>query len=308
MRGPRTLCHGLGLALLPLAAAAALAGQELEPRALQNAPVGTNFLVAATGYSRGNLLIDPVLPIEDAQADVWSVTAAFTRAIGVFGVNGRVTVLAPFVTGTWQASLAGADTSTSRTGFADPRVQLTLNVLGAPALTRSEMRGWRQRTVLGLQLGVTVPLGEYFPDRLINIGSHRWAFAPRLGVSHALGTRWTLEGYAGATFYTRNGAYYGGTVLTQEPFIEAHAHAIYAIRYPDTWVAGSVGYGVGGAATVDTARKEGLENLRLSAVLRLPLARGHAVKLVYVNGLTTQLGADFDTYQLVYQYAFGGRP
>jgi hypothetical protein len=32
------------------------------------------------------------------------------------------------------------------------------------------------------------------------------------------------------------------------------------------------------------------------------------VKLVYINGLTTRLGADYDTFQLAWQYAFGGRP
>jgi len=53
---------------------APLAAQELQPRALQNAPVGTNFVIVATGYSHGNLLVDPALPIEDATADVWSVT------------------------------------------------------------------------------------------------------------------------------------------------------------------------------------------------------------------------------------------
>ncbi len=47
--------------------------------------------------------------------------------------------------------------------------------------------------------------------------------------------------------------------------------------------------------------------MRASVVLRLPLARGHGLKLVYINGLTTKLGTDFDTVQLAYQYGFGGR-
>lgn len=293
--------------LLLTCVAAPLAAQELEPRALQNAPVGMTFAIAAAGYSRGNLLFDPALPIEDATADVWSVTPALARVLDVFGVNGKVSVLAPFVTGSWRGRLSGIDTSTSRTGFADPRVTLAVNVLGAPALTLAEMRGYQQTTVVGVQLAITVPLGQYYPDRLINLGSHRWAFAPRLGISRALGRRWALEAYGGATFFTRNRDYFGATVLTQQPFFEAQGHAVYAIRYPDTWIAGSVGYGWGGAATVDTTRKAALENVRASIVLRLPLARGHGLKLVYINGLTTKLGTDFDTFQVAYQYAFGGR-
>lgn len=285
---------------------APLAAQELQPRALQNAPVGTNFIIVATGYSHGNLLFDPTLPIEDATADVWSVSPGFARAVDLFGLSGQVSAVAPFVTGTWQGTLAGTDTSTARTGFADPRLQLAVNFLGAPALTRSQMRGYRQATVLGMQFAVTVPVGQYYPERLVNLGSHRWAFQPRLGLSQAIGSRLTVETYAGATFFTTNGDFFGGQVVTQQPFFEAQAHAIFLTRNPGLWFAGSFGYGWGGAATIDGVPKDPLQNVRASGMVRLPLAPGHGLKLVYINGLTTKLGTDFDTFQVAYQYAFGG--
>lgn len=50
-----------------------------------------------------------------------------------------------------------------------------------------------------------------------------------------------------------------------------------------------------------------LSNIRASALARLPLAPGHGLKLVYINAVTTKSGADFDTLQVAYQYAFGGR-
>lgn len=287
--------------------AGSLAAQELEPRALQNAPIGVNFVVVASGYSRGNLLFDPTVPIEDAKADVWSAALGYVRTINFFGLSGRIGAMVPFVTGEWVGSVAGIDTSTSRTGMADPRVTLAVNFIGAPALTLTEMRGYRQTTVAGLQISVGLPLGQYYPERLINLGANRWTLASRLGISHALGRRWTIEGYAGATFFTRNEEFYGDTRFTQDPFFEAQAHGICAIRFPDIWVAGSVGYGWGAAATVDTVPKEQLENLRASAMLRLPIARQHGLKFVYIIGITTKIGADFDTFQLAYQYAFGGK-
>lgn len=294
--------------MLAAAAAATLRAQELEPRALQNAPVGSTFLVLATGYSHGNLLFDPALPIENAQADVWSVAAGAVRAINVFGLSGKAGVVLPFVTGTWAGTVGGNDTATSRTGFADPRLQLAVNFVGAPALTRSGMRGYRQTTVVGMQLAVSVPVGQYYPERLINLGTHRWAFQPRLGMSHTAGSRWVLETYAGATFYTTNSDFYGGGTIAQDPFFEAQAHVIYAIRGAALWAAVSAGYAWGGRSTVNGVAKEPLSNARTSAMLRLPLAPGHGLKLVYINGLTTSLGADFDTFQVAYQYAFGGRP
>jgi hypothetical protein len=161
--------------------------------------------------------------------------------------------------------------------------------------------------VAGLQFSIGLPLGQYYPERLINLGANRWAFASRLGISHALGRRWTFEAYAGATFFTANDEFYGGTRFSQDPFFEVQGHGIFAIRYPDIWVAASVGYGWGGAATVDTVAKDPLENLRASAMLRLPIARQHGLKLVYISGITTRLGADFDTFQVGYQYTFGGK-
>ncbi len=286
---------------------APLGAQELEPRALVNAPVGAHFVVVSTGYSRGNLLFDPAVPIEDARGDVWSAAGGLVRAIDVGGLSGKIGLVVPFATGTWKGTLSGADTSTSRTGFADPQVQLAVNFIGAPALTLTEFRGYRQKTVVGAQLTVSVPLGQYYPDRLINLGSNRWAFRPRLGVSQVVGRRWALETYAGAWLYTTNRDYFGGLVFEQDPFFDVQVHAIYIIRVPDIWMAGSAGYGWGGAATIDGVPKNALENVRASGVLRLPLARGHGLKLAYINGLTTRQGGDFDTFQVAYQYSFGGK-
>jgi hypothetical protein len=287
-------------------AAAPAAAQELEPRALINAPVGVNFLLVAAGYAYGNVLLDPALPLEDGRARLGTVGVGYLRSIGVFGMAGKIGLVVPAATGYWEATFAGADTSTSRTGFGDPLLKLSVNFVGSPALTLTEFRGYRQSTVVGASLQVAAPLGQYYPDRLVNLGSNRWSFSPRLGASQVAG-RWLLEAYAGATFYTKNGDFYGGQTLTQEPLFDVQAHAIYGIRGPDFWAAGSVGYGWGGRSTIGGEPKSSIENVRFSGVLRVPLARGHALKLAYINGVRTRLGSDFDTFQLAYQYAWGGK-
>jgi hypothetical protein len=285
-----------------------LAAQELEPRALQNAPIGMSLLGAVTGYSRGNLLVDPAVPIEDARADVWSLMLGYYRAISLFGQSAKIGVVVPMATGHWEGTAFGIDTATTRTGVADPRLSLSWNFLGAPALTRSGMRGYRAKTVAGVQLTIAAPLGQYYPERLINLGLNRWSFQPRLGVAHPVGSHLTLEAYAAATFYTANNDYFGGKMLTQDPFLEGQIHAVYAFRNPGIWVAGSFGYGIGGRITIDGVAQDELQNSRASLSFRYPVARQHALKLVYINGITTRLGADYDTFQLAWQYAFGGRP
>lgn len=298
----------LSLAVLLLAAplASSLPAQELEPRALINAPVGMSFFVASVGYLNGGLLLEPSLPLDDGKARLGTLGIGYVRVVNFFGMVGKVAVALPAATGSWEATFVERDTSTTRTGLGDPVFKLSANFIGSPALTLREFGSYRQSTVMGVSLAVTPPLGQYFPERLINLGTNRWSFGTRIGASRVLG-RWLLEGYGSATFYTTNHDFYGGQTLEQAPFYDVQAHGIYAIRGADLWAAGSVGYGWGGRSTINGVPKSQIENVRISGILRIPLARGHGLKLVYINGLKTALGSDFDTFQVSYQYAWGGR-
>src|SRR5262245_34037939 len=112
--------QSLGVALAFAILTAPSAAQELEPRALVNAPVGVNFLIVAAGYADGGLLFDPGLPIEDGSARLATLGVGYVRSIGVFGMAGKVGLVVPSATGRWEATVAARDTSTTRTGFGDP--------------------------------------------------------------------------------------------------------------------------------------------------------------------------------------------
>jgi len=291
------------LALFLFLAAAPLRAQELEPRALINAPVGTNFVLVSTGYLFGNLLLDPALPLENGEADVWTFAGSYARAIDFFGLAGKIGVGVPLATGKWSAAVNGIDTTATRSGFGDPVFRLSVNFLGSPALTPQEFRGYRQSTVAGLILAVTAPLGQYNPERLINLGSNRWSLATRLGLSHNFG-KWIIEGYATGTFYTANEDFFGGNTLEQHPLFDGQLHVIRFIGSPFFWVAGSAGYAWGGRSVLNGVEKQSLDNKRLSLAVRKPFGRQHAIKAAYINGLSTRLGSDFDTFQLAWQYAW----
>jgi len=286
-----------------LLAGRALSAQELEPRALINVPVGTNILVVSTGYLYGNLLLDPAVPLEDGDARLWTLGASYVRAIDLFGLGAKVGFGLPFATGEWSALLAGRDTSTSRTGLGDPIIRLAVNFLGSPALAAADFRSYRQSTVAGLTFTTTLPLGQYNPDKLINLGSNRWSFTARLGMSHTFGP-WILEGYTGATFYTRNDDFYGGNTLDQHALVDAQLHVIRFVGGPSFWIAGSAGYSWGGRTVLNGVEKEPLDNKRLSLSVRKGFGRQHALKAAYINGLATRLGSDFDTFQIAWQYAW----
>ena len=73
-------------------------------------------------------------------------------------------------------------------GFVDPRLRFSVNFYGAPALTLKEFAGYKQDLILGASLQVSVPLGQYDADRLVNIGTNRW-FSSRSSASPKPGGR-----------------------------------------------------------------------------------------------------------------------
>ena len=93
--------------------------------------------------------------------------------------------------GTWKGTLAGAPAQLSREGWADPIVRFGVNLYGAPALNGKAFAEYRaeheRQTIVGAAVLVQVPLGQYFDDKLINLGTNRFTIRPQLGMVHNRG-------------------------------------------------------------------------------------------------------------------------
>lgn len=120
---------------------ARLKAQDVQPRVYSPAPVGVNLFTLGYAFSTGAVLFDKTIAIEDATAEIHSITAAYSRSIGLFGMAGRADVALPLVTGDWAGVVAKTVQTTSRTGFGDPVLRFALFFFGAPALTPEEFRG-----------------------------------------------------------------------------------------------------------------------------------------------------------------------
>ncbi len=297
-------CFSLPAVVFLILAGTATA-QDLEPRSFSQAPVGMNFAALTYGYASGEVLFDQAVPITEATGRVSNVVAAYVRTLGVFGASAKFAAILPYAWGHWQGLLNGDYASTSRSGFADPRLQLSVNFLGAPAIKMSEMKTYTHNTVVGASLQVVVPLGQYKPEKLINLGQNRWAFRPRLGVSQKMGA-WTLEAMGSVWLFTENPDFYGGSKVTQDPLWSVQADVIH--QFPSgIWFGVGAGISRGGKTASDgvygnTYKK----NTRWAALISYPLARRHSVKLIYIDGLSTRLGADFDQISITYQMRWGG--
>jgi hypothetical protein len=287
--------------------AAAGRGQELEPRALTNVPVGTNFIALAYAYAHGDILLDPAVPIEGLDSNLHTIVGAYVRAIDFFGLSGKVDVTVPFAGADWEGQLEGVDTTRSVTGFGDPRVRLSVNLVGAPALRAAEFAHYVQRTIVGASLQVIAPLGQYDSSKFINLGSNRWTFRTQFGVSQVVGP-WTFEAIAAGWFFMDNSNFFGGSRLEQKPLLVGKLHVIRSFP-KGFWLALDGGYGYGGRTIIEGFERETrISTFRFGLTFAAPIARSHTLRLTAISGARVERGADFDAVGVSYQYRWGGAP
>ena len=280
--------------------------QELEPRSLTNIPTGTNFGVLGYALSQGNIILDPALSIEDLNASVHGIFAAYVRSVNVFGKSGKIDAVLPFAAGDWSGTVSQQYQETARNGFGDPKIRLSVNLLGAPALDAEEYGSYQQKTILGVNMQVSLPIGQYFTDRLINLGSNRFTFRPQLGVSHYI-ENWILEGYASIWLFTRNNDFYGGNELKQDPIYTFKCHLIRSLP-KGIWLAADAGYANGGVAYVNGAERDShISTFRVGGTVSVPLGLRNAIKLFGFTTFRRDKGSDYDLLSLAYQFRWGGK-
>jgi hypothetical protein len=146
-------------------------------------------------------------------------------------------------------------------------------------------------------VAVHVPLGEYFDDKLINLGTNRFTIRPQLGVVHNRG-KWGTELTGAAWFFTDNDDFFGDTRREQDPLFTIQGHLVYTFL-PGLWLAGGVAYGHGGESTVDGDRKnDETRSIVFGASLGIPITRYFGVKIGY-RGTRTQNDTGLDSDSLV---------
>ena len=295
------LKSGLSVAILVVVAVARSAvAQELEPRAYRTLPTGLNFMVVSYSYSTGNVVVEATSPISDLDLRLSIVSAGLLRSFGIAGRSSSVTVLVPYGFISGSAVVGGATISDARSGAADLKVRLAVNLLGGPALSPKEFASYRQRRNVGVSLTAVPPTGQYDPSRLINFGSNRWGFKPEVGYSSIKG-RWILDAAAGVWFFTDNDEFFRGTTRSQDPIGSLQAHLSYSFRNR-VWIALDGNYYTGGRSTVDGVLQADLQrNSRWGLTLSVPLAKRHSLKLAADTGALTSIGADFDRLTVSYQ-------
>jgi hypothetical protein len=186
----------------------------------------------------------------------------------------------------------------------DPRFRFSYNFYGAPAVSLQEFAGYEQDVIVGASVQVSVPMGQYDPSRLVNVGANRWWVKPEIGASKEIG-KLTLELNGSATYYTDNDNFFGGHTRQQDPIYAVQGHVIYGFSH-GIWAALDATYYWGGQTTVDGVTGNDLQrNSRGGVTVALPVSRYNSVKLYASTGVSTRTGSDFDTFGIAWQTRWG---
>lgn len=282
--------------------------QDIEPRRWSSMPLGVNVIAAGYGYTWGDVFFDPVLGAEDVTYTGNGFVAGYVRPFRLGNKLARVDVLLPFSFSRWEGLLDGVAESANRTGFADPRVRLSLNLTGPPPTGPKELQEYRAThpvfTTFGVSLAITLPLGQYSNTNLINLGGNRFVIRPQAGMLHYWGP-WSYELTASILFFSRNSDFFNDGELKQRPLFALQTHLIrqFKKRY---WGSLSAGYNQGAASIANQQfNDDQRSNFIGAASIGATFAGTQGLKLAYVYSKTRKdVGATTNTVLLAWSIVF----
>lgn len=270
--------------------------QDIEPRRWTSMPLGTNAIGIGISHVFGDIEFDPLLQTENATVTVNSIAIQYVRPFKIGNKQVRIDVLIPYSLAKWEGLLNGEKTSVERNGFADPRLRLSVNFFGPKAMTLKELQDFLKEnstyTTIGASLAISFPFGQYYDDKLLNLGTNVFVFRPQVGMVHTWGS-WSYELSSSVFLYTNNNNFYINKTKKQEPLFAMQTHLNKQFKNR-IWTTLSFGYGLGGHSIVNRQAKDDERGNFLGGLTAgMPITKKQSLKIVYGTTLTLKdIGAN----------------
>lgn len=282
--------------------------QDVEPRRWASMPLGLNAIGVGYAYTSGDVFFDPLLGAEDVTYKGNSFVASYVRPFKLWNKLARVDVLVPFSSSKWQGLLSGEPTSVQRTGFADSRIRFSLNLSGPPPVGPKELQEYRLNnpvfTTFGVSMAITFPFGEYFNDKLINLGANRFIIRPQAGLVHYWGP-WSFEFTGSVLFFTNNNDFFNNQVQKKDPMFAFQTHLIrqFGKKY---WASASAGYNQGASSVVNQQFNDDQRaNFVTALSIGTSFAGNQGIKVAYIFSDTQRdVGSTTNTLLLTWSILF----
>jgi len=297
------LLRKLSIIIAFLLFAGPLNAQDLEPRAISRMPIGANIVVASYGYSNGNILLDNSLQIEDLKASLNNFGVAYVRSFKLFNRLAKFDAVLPVSHAHFSGKVSDIDSSTNRFGIGDPSIRISILLAGTKPLGVTDfMNEELKKFKFGIWTRIRAPLGQYDPDKLLNLGTNRWGFKFGMGGSYTVKKKFIIEVHLNSWVFTENPNFFGGNTFKQKPVIASQLHLTYVVN-KNWWLAVSLGIsGLGETIQNGEAQDDAERESRFGAAVAYRINNHHSLKLAYTNGLFTRYGADLSSILVAYQF------
>ena len=276
--------------------------QDLDPRAYMRIPVGTTVMFTGFSFSNGEVVTDPTLPVQNIKANVETLSAGVSRSFGILGKSSQILVVFPYSWAQVSGNVGEQRAEITRSGMGDMRFRFSMLLIGGKTGTVQEISQNPRATILGFGLNMFVPTGQFFPDKLVNLGTNRWSFRPELGLSQPIGRRWLLDFYSGLWLFTTNNSFYpGSSARTQKPMGAFQTHFSYNITSL-LWIAINTTYYVGGTSSIDNIYNDDRQdNSRIGITVVIPTGKFSSLKFAASTGAIVRIGQDFNAFTMGWQ-------
>lgn len=280
--------------------------QELTPRAYWPAPKGTRVLSVGLSRVSGDIVPDPSLPITGVDSEIYTFSVGYLQTLDLFGRTANIAFTVPYSDGITEAARTNGEiVSTAYDGLGDVSAELSINFLGAPTMDAAGFAELRAKPthILAGSVRLVVPTGNYDPDRIVNVGSNRWATKLELGWIAPLSTRWLFEASLGSWFFGNNDDFVGFE-KEQDPILALQMHIVHQFR-GGMWLSLDGNLYKGGRSRLDGEKLDDLQrDSKLGLTLVYPVIKGHLVKGSYSYGSVNDSDEKFDVFLLGYSYLF----
>ena len=278
--------------------------QELSPRAYWPTPVGTKILSLAYVHTGGDVVIDPSLPVSGVDSDIDTLVLGYRHTTDWFGRTTNVIVEVPTIDGESSGRVPeGGLVTRELKGLGDIATTVSVNLMGAPAMDPQAFQALRQnpRPILGASVRLVAPTGRYDEDRLVNVGSNRWAGKLEMGYMYPFNKKWLLEAEAGVWLFGDNKDFALGR-REQKPIWAAELHLVHRFK-PGFWGSVNFNYYRGGQTIVDGDTKNDLQRSSTAGITFVfPFAERQSIKVSYGGGSVTVTDNRYYNFLLSYQY------
>jgi hypothetical protein len=166
---------------------------------------------------------------EGAEFEGTLALAGYARTFALADRAAMAAVLLPMGRVSGDVTVAGQALSQSASGFGDPTLEVTVNLIG-PKAQRSlpDVLRYEPGFSVDVLADLAVPIGEYDDDQVLNIGQNRWYGRVGFPVVWQLGAwvpgrRTTLE-LLPAVWVFGDNTDYVGTTLETDPLFQVDAH------------------------------------------------------------------------------------